>query len=338
MVQIVVPFSRPADAPADTNKAAPQAAARVGADTSLSIKTTQTTPQSPAPAAPQERNSYSAAETVAKNTSRGVVELARTRMGSPVAGAAVTDDCLVTLRSGQVCDVGLALRLGKLVRDAGGSLSEPGRTPAVQQQTQQQPGAKDTNDPDKTDNKPDDAPSYDLFDDAGEALVGDVANGVSNLNVEAAIGAIASGNEIDDDTLGRIASSQHREPEQVREQVGQVREMFELQAQQKVRDSGLDPDMLFAWAYAERPKLMNVAIRQHLHSRSTRAYEPVMDAYIEALPDIDPNLALNVAFGDGTTVRKGPKGEVLVKLRNGMETSWKAAVKAGYIKLGHRRR
>ena len=344
MVQIIVPFSVPGEAPASTPRNTP--ATPPSTDTNigsrLAIPTAQTTPQPTTPATPQAGSSYSAAETNARNAERGVVKSARTKMGSPVAGAAVTDNCLVTLRSGQVCDVSLALRLGKLVRHGDGSLTEPGHAPATQQQQPQAPQQADAKDdpksPDKTDTKTDDAPEYDLFDEAGEALVGEIATGVANTDVEAAIGSVAQGLDVSDTVVGRIASQRHLEPAQVQEQIGEVRELFEMQAQDKVRESGLDPDMLFEWGYRERPKLMEAAIRQHLHSRSTRAYETVMDAYIEDLPNIDPNLALNANFGGAATARKGPRGEILITLPNGLETSWKAAVKAGYIKLGHRRR
>jgi hypothetical protein len=76
------------------------------------------------------------------------------------------------------------------------------------------------------------------------------------------------------------------------------------------------------------------AQRVHGMQRSTRAYVPLMKAYLEALPTRPggADAILNAKFPTpGTSAYKNQSGEIVLRTPNG-EVSWRVAVRTGLVK------
>lgn len=151
----------------------------------------------------------------------------------------------------------------------------------------------------------------------------------------AAIQQFAAEGVIDQNLINKAASDAHVEPSVMEGQIETVRTAMLAQASAVVEKSGVNPDAVWQWANQHHRAALGEAVRAHAMNRSTTGYTNVARAYMEALPEHDPELILNSDFGGQGRAHRDPNtGKIIITTKGGHQFEWKAALKAGVVSLG----
>ena len=138
----------------------------------------------------------------------------------------------------------------------------------------------------------------------GEAFES-IESGTMPTTQAMAIHEVASKGDLSAITLSQLAADMGVERHQMTELVGSVRAGFEQQARAAIAETGMDTEKVLEWAYANRPRQMQEAIKRQLHKRGADGYRSIANEYLQNLDTIDPDMILN-----GPTRRRhhGPQG------------------------------
>lgn len=276
----------------------------------------------------------------------------RTPSGVPRDQSQLTDNDVIRVAGGET-SVKAAIAAGLVSRNPDGSLTVTrGRSPkgkgnareararsaADQQQAQQQ--EQQGEDHQSEDGGEDVEANMEALDDTTEGVITEAAQKLSPTDVRGAIEDLAKGQYVREEAIGRMASELGIEPDDMQGRVEQVRGAMQEQAMNRMAAHGVaDAQEIVNWAWENAPEMMGEAIRTHATQRSTKGYDKVVQAYTEQLDNVAPHALLNAQPGDGIrSIRRADNGKILLTLDDGQEMEYRAAVKAGHIKLSKAKR
>lgn len=245
----------------------------------------------------------------------GTITLARNSWGTTKTGSDITEASIINL-NGMETTIKAAMAAGMVVRNADGSYAVVGA-----QSTQQQPAQEDPN-----------AGMEGLGDDALEASITEVASKASASDVVSVINAISKNEGIPEAAIGRIASQMGLEPGEAMARAETIRQAFETQALAAIGKSGFDAQEVVAWAWANRPDLMQKAIYSHATERHTKGYGNVVKAYLGGLEKSNPQAILNAQLPQGMTARQMRDGSIMVSTPHG-DFPWSALLRMGAVSV-----
>jgi len=134
-------------------------------------------------------------------------------------------------------------------------------------------------------------------------------------------------------TLNAAATEMGIHPNELRGRVEQVLQGFHTQAARSVERLGCeDAEHFFAWAHANKGQAMQDAMRKHGTERSTAAYGPLYQAYVEDMANHSPDAILSAEFGDGVKAYQRD-GRILVNVPGFGELPFQSAVRAELIRV-----
>lgn len=257
---------------------------------------------------------------------QGTITQARNSFGSPVTGGAIGLNSIINV-GGSETSVKAAVAAGLVQANPDGTfsmMSQEARAQAQRQKAearaQAEAAALGADGPVET------------VDTHTEQTIASFANHVSPSTVMGAINDLSKGLDVRSGYIDHAASEMGIEPSQVRTMMDQVRGAFEAQARSVVNRAGLPADDVFAWAYQNKPEMMQHAIRQQATMRTTSGYQKVAQAYLENLDTINPDALLGAQLGDGLEIKKASNGKLVLKTPKG-EFEYRAAVRSGLIKI-----
>lgn len=138
---------------------------------------------------------------------------------------------------------------------------------------------------------------------------------------------------IHQNTLARAAEESSLEPSALNDRINTVVQGFQHQAETVLKGMGADDASRFwDWANENHKDAFQKAMTSHAMERTTKGYQPLYQAYVETLADHSPEDVLNAQLGDGITARK-IDGKVVLDIRGHGQMTYRAAVKAGIIKV-----
>lgn len=245
----------------------------------------------------------------------GVFTDMRTRTGFPLTMEQLEPQSIVGVPGIGQMELRHAINAGFVVQNANGSYS---KNSGQARQPAKQPVHPDLR-TEGTDKTTEDA--FEIFE-----------NRTAMSTQATAIHELASNGEMSANTMNQLASDMGVEPAQMDEFVGTIRQGFERQARSAIAESGVDPDKVLQWAYAERPAQMSESIKRQLSKRNPDGYRSIAKEYLQNLDTIDPDAILNAQLGKGIEARK-VKGKVILYTPYG-ELPWKSAIRSGMIRLG----
>ena len=141
-----------------------------------------------------------------------------------------------------------------------------------------------------------------------------------------AVDQIISKGEIDQRTLGNLASQLGIEPDKALEQLEPIMVHFKAQGLAVMGKGGIDADAVVSYAQEMRPAELNAAMRRHATLRSTSGYAELREQYLSDLGEYDPETALAANLGEGWSSFRNDKGKVLVRTPSGATMSWASAM------------
>jgi len=167
-----------------------------------------------------------------------------------------------------------------------------------------------------------------LADEALDRDYSSLLDTTAGMEQQAAIQQVISNGEINQKTLGTLATQLQCEPEQLQARVAPIMEAFKAQALNVMGEGGLDGNDVVAWAQQHAPDKLQQAMNRQANMRQAGGYADVRLAYLEALGDDRPSIALNADLGNGITQRQDSKGRVIVNIPGYGEMAWRTAIQA----------
>jgi len=136
-------------------------------------------------------------------------------------------------------------------------------------------------------------------------------------------------------SVGHLASRLGIEPAEAQARVDAAMEAYQSEAFKMAgRQIGSENVAdAFGWLQENRPSQLKDAMRSHFDT-GRPDYQALLVDYVANGLDPETIMATSVP---GYTFSQGPDGQVLVKLANGMQTTWATAVTAGLMPVGRRR-
>lgn len=245
------------------------------------------------------------------------ISRAASSRGLPVTGADIDDQSMVSI-SGIPMRLKDALVAGLVEKSHDGQYHV---TKGRKTETKQQ-------------GMPDSSPLEGLSADIEQGIT-QVAQSASPEDVIGVISHYSTHGEVNEASLGRIASRMGIEPHEAHSRFESLRGAFEQQARAAFSSAGADPDSVIAWAWEHNPKAMQEAIKTQATQRSTKGYKEIAKGYMADLDQLDPNSILSAQFPEGVTARRDRSGKVYLNIK-GMEVGWKEAHRRGLVKVSKR--
>ncbi|WP_234853378.1 hypothetical protein [Paracoccus everestensis] len=224
--------------------------------------------------------------------------------------------------------------MGLISRDGNGGFSFSGdagsdRTPqaAPQQPQQGQPNGN-----------PEGELQGEIFrasDEAETAITALISSTMPGAQV-AAINAVAETGGIDHRVIERLAQQSGQEPAQIAQQVQQVYDGFHGAISSRLEGAGVHDLELFDEFVGGDQRLyrdMQKAVRDLMMNNDTSGFERLAATYREALDVIDPEAVREALDAAGIKHRRGDGGSIVMNLPGHGEVSYRAAMKAGLIKV-----
>lgn len=250
-------------------------------------------------------------------SSGSMIQKAVTETGSPRTGSDITEDSVVSI-TGIPMKIRDAMRAGLIERTHDGGFSVV------------TPGAKAPQD-----NGPagdDEAGGLEELAPHIEDSITHVARNASPGDVLNVVSSYAKDGTMNEAALGRIASQLGIEPGDAHGRFEEIRSSMETQARLAVSKAGGDPDAVFEWAWANRPDLMQKAIKSQATERTTKGYGEIAKAYLANNNPYSADDIVNAQFPEGVSARKLHNGEVVLNV-NGLEIAWKDAMRRGLVNV-----
>lgn len=241
-----------------------------------------------------------------------IMTTARTTTGRPLSPAQITEDTLLTTRSGIQAPVRELLNAGVISRNQDGTYSE-GRASPAQARTVASATANY------------EEPTHEPLPQNTEELFGETLKLVSDTDVATALTEMAMSGEITEATLDRLGQNlPGLERPGVRQIFGLVARTFHQQAADAVlKSQGVQLDDAVEWAREFRPDLLRRAMNEQFYGRNLNAYRELARQYATALGKVDQAVALQSQVGHGCRVfRSSNRNDILVQMPNGMTTTW----------------
>ena len=148
---------------------------------------------------------------------------------------------------------------------------------------------------------------------------------------------LASKGEVSSGAIERLASQAGIQPHEAARFVDGVAKEFEAQAKTTLAKAGVDDfDHFSEWVSQHHASELEAAIMAHGMNRNTRGYLPLAQAYVEAMDDHSPDAILSAEFGSGIRAFRADGGEIVLSVPGQGTYGWKAAVRAGLVKVSSR--
>lgn len=139
-------------------------------------------------------------------------------------------------------------------------------------------------------------------------------------------------------TVSTIAGQMGLEPEEVQRRVGDVRAAFEQQAMD-MSGAGEHLPAILQTIQAIDPKMVQVAINDHVRYGKTSAYDAVIDRYIYDLPKHNPEGLLNHPdWQQQYGIRQERNGDITIEIPGVGRVEWRAAINAKLISPTYKQR
>lgn len=257
----------------------------------------------------------------------------RTPSNFPVLGRAYKATDTVEI-GGQRMALGLAASLGLVSRDANGGFSFSGdagsdRAPQgnPQQPQQGQPeGASEGE------------PQAEVFraSDATETVLATLNQATMQGAQIAAINSVVETGEVDRRVIDRLAQQAGMEPEQMAQQVQQVYDGFHAAVSSRLEGAGVHDLELFDEFLSgnqNHHRAMQKAVQDMMMHNDVSGFDRLAASYREALDQIDPEAVKEALDAAGIKHRRGDRGAIVMNLPGHGEISYRAAIKAGLIKV-----
>jgi hypothetical protein len=122
----------------------------------------------------------------------------------------------------------------------------------------------------------------------------------------------------------KTAQTLGQDPVEFREDVSKTVAAFQLQADELVKRSGVEPAELWNWARENRREALQDAMRRHAYGRTVAGYKPIIAAYLDHVP-----ISSHAASAAGYETRT-EGGTEMIKI-GGTWTTLKAAARAGLL-------
>lgn len=247
------------------------------------------------------------------------IQRAVSETGSPRTGSDIDENSVVSI-TGIPMKIKDAMRAGLIERtqDGGFEVAHQGSKSAQQSTTK----AMENNDDGGMEALP---PHI-------EDSITQVAQRASQGDVLNVINSVAQDGKANEHAINRIASQLGLEPEEAHNRYEEIRSSMETQARRAVVNSGADPDDVFNWAWANKPELMQQAIKTQATERTTKGYKQITKEYLANNTPYSPDDIVNAQFPEGVSARKLPNGEVALNIR-GLEVGFKDAVRRGMLNI-----
>jgi hypothetical protein len=260
------------------------------------------------------------------------------RTMSPLAPHEVNGSSIIRIRGAEVT-IDQAKHLGWIKDGQSGSFAEAAQAHQpvqASQQQQQQPAQKEPQQQQPEPQAPQSAHGESIG-KAGEEALGFLFNNTAPTDHLRAIEQLSETGEINEQTMGTLASQLGGHPSQISAMVEKVRPAFESQANRAVETiAGIDAEELFDWARTNRLKQLQGAVNSHLVNRTTEAYKQLARDYIGSLDTTNPDAILNAEVIGGS-VGRDSQGRIYLTLSNGRTVSWSEAHKLGLMTLSRKR-
>jgi hypothetical protein len=143
-----------------------------------------------------------------------------------------------------------------------------------------------------------------------------------------AIKQVVETGDINERTLGTLASQLQREPQQLHARIAPIMRAFEQQAHTVIAEGGLDSNDVVAWAQQHRPDKLRQAMHRQATMRQTSGYSDLRAGHLEGLADHNPQAALAADLGNGITQYQDAKGRIMVRIPGMSEMLWKTAIRS----------
>ena len=226
--------------------------------------------------------------------------------------------------------------MGLLAKDDQGRYYQPNRqSDSVQRnltaeeqlqealQRQQKPEADDSG----TDKVPDLAPEL-------HEMATNFVQSTDNLTVTSATREIIDTGGLSDQTVTSIATQMGLEPDEVRNRATALNNALLSQARDLTAAHIGTPeaaDDVFAWAREHAPSLLRDAIQDHVNNEQSGGYARLARAYLEVLPERNPEMILNSPDAKARDIKRDHNGVITVAIEGAGRVEWRVAVRQGLI-------
>lgn len=253
------------------------------------------------------------------NGETGALATGRTPWGSPRAASELKPSDLITI-SGQEMTIQIAERIGLLERDPMGRYVE---VPNGVERLTEEPKQAVPEDL-QTGNEQ-------ALGEKEEQALASICAQVSPGTQVSVMSQLIEHGELNPNTLHRAASESGIHPDVLSGQLDPIIAGFKAQADATVKALGAEDTADFwDWAQEHAAKDLSDAMRKHGMMRTTKAYEPLYQRYVEGLADRDADAILNARLGGGITAQK-IDGKVVLNLPGVGQVPYSVAVKRGLI-------
>lgn len=134
-------------------------------------------------------------------------------------------------------------------------------------------------------------------------------------------------------TLNEAATAMGMSAREFQGQLAGVLDAFDRQARQAVGRAGVeDADEFFSWADTHHKGAFVEARRRHGMGRTTAGYAGLVKSFMATRGRGNQDGVIASVRAAGASARRTSDGDVLVRLPNGMETTYEAAVRAGFLR------
>lgn len=247
----------------------------------------------------------------------------RSLEGTPQTVNSMTEDSIVTLHGGGEVKLSDAIEAGLVVLTDDGSLVQGRDAPPVAKSVEKEP--QEVHEDLKAVSLPNEADEQ-----AMEALIADTA---PSTQIEA-IAEFAKDGEISARLISQGASEAGIEPSEMHDRLAGIQQSMFNQASDRVAKMGIDPASLWEHANIHMREALGKAAHAQLTKRTLHDYDNLSREYILTMDDHSPDAILNGQLGEGIkSVHRDDKGVIVLTDTNGASYSWKAAVRAGLVKL-----
>lgn len=260
------------------------------------------------------------------------------KTGNPVMNRAYNGNDTVEV-GGQRMSLNLAAGLGLIHRDANGGFSFSGdagsdrapQTAAPQQRPQGQPQGQPNGNPEGE-------PQGETFraSDAAETAITALTQSTMQQAQIAALNAVVETGQVSAAVIERLAQNSGQEPGQIAQQVQQVYDGFHGAISSRLEGAGVHDLELFD-AFVEgdqrRHSAMKKAVRDLMMHNDASGFDRLAGSYREALDQIDPEGVKEALDAAGIKHWRGDGGAIVMNLPGHGEVSYRAALKAGLIKV-----
>ncbi|WP_103173678.1 hypothetical protein [Paracoccus sp. SY] len=152
----------------------------------------------------------------------------------------------------------------------------------------------------------------------------------------AAINSVVETGEVDPRAIERLAQQAGKEPAQMAQQVLQDFDGFHGAISSGIESAGVHDLELydeFVGGDQRHYRTMQKAVRDLMMHNDTSGFDRLATSYREALDVIDPEAVAEVLDAAGIKHRRGDGGNIVMNLPGHEEVSYRAAMKAGMIKV-----